>query len=88
MSVVLGISSVTNIVFGLQDITIGNRITLLYISLKLVNMIIDDVNTGTFTLYFEKHFMNLTDYQSYSGNYPILYPWLKRKQFTILLDKT
>ena len=30
MSVVLGISSVTNIVFGLQDITIGNRITLLY----------------------------------------------------------
>ena len=45
MSVVLGISSVTNIVFGLQDITIGNRITLLYISLKMVNMIIDDERT-------------------------------------------
>ena len=42
VSVVLGISSVTNIVFGLQDITIGNRITLLCISLKMVNMIIDD----------------------------------------------
>ena len=45
MSVVLGISSVTNIVFGLQDITIGNRITLLCISLKMVNMIIDDERT-------------------------------------------
>ena len=45
VSVVLGISSVTNIVFGLQDITIGNRITLLCISLKMVNMIIDDERT-------------------------------------------
>ena len=50
MSVVLGISSVTNIVFGLQDITIGNRITLLYISLKMVNMIIDNERTTTVSL--------------------------------------
>ena len=70
VSVVLGISSVTNIVFGLQDITIGNRITLLYISLKIVDMIIDDEGTtiqryrNIYVLYFEKHFMNLTDYQS------------------------